>query len=115
MDSQTKGHVAVGAIVSFVFLPYSGVPLLGGALAGYLEGADLRSGAAVGVMAGFLALAVVLAFSVVDILLGVSSFGLTEILYDGIYWPIRRAIVPLVVLPLIGGGIGAHVRRETHE
>lgn len=115
MDSQTKGNVVVGAIVSFVFVGYSGAPLIGGALAGYLEGSDLRAGSRVGVMAGLVALAALFVLSVGNALLDVPNFELMDILWDGILDPAREGFVPLVVLPLIGGGIGAYVRRETHE
>lgn len=113
MDGQTKGNVVVGAIVSFVFVGYSGMPLIGGAVAGYLEGTDLRSGAVIGVMAGLGALAAILVLSVGTVLLDVDNFALMDILWEGILDPVREWGIPLVVLPLVGGGIGAYVRRET--
>mgnify|MGYP007026970435 CR=1 FL=1 len=116
MDSQTKGNIVVGAIVSFVFAAYAGGPLIGGALAGYLEDSDLRSGSRVGVMAGIVALIASVVLAVGNLLLGITAgYGLMHIIFAGIFEPIREGIIPLVVLPLVGGGIGAYMRRETAE
>lgn len=114
METQTRGHVIVGAIVSFVFVAYSGGPFIGGALAGYLEGSDLRSGFRVGVLAGSVALATTLVLAIGDTLLGVATFNLMDLLWEGVLDPARDGIFPLVLLPLVGGGIGAYVRRETN-
>ena len=113
MDSKSTGHVVVGAIVSFVFLAYPGGPFLGGGLAGYLEGKEVSSGIRVGVTAGIVVLAASMVLSAGDVLLGIDEFGFADLLWDGIYHPVREGMVPLVVLPLIGGGIGAYVRGET--
>ena len=115
MDSHTRGHVVVGAIVSFVFVAYSGGPFVGGALAGYLEGSDVRSGFRVGVLAGSVALAASLVLAIGDTLLGVAAFDLMDVLWEGVLDPAQDGIVPLVLLPLVGGGIGAYVRREADK
>lgn len=115
MNSKTKEHVIVGAIVTFVFVPQSGLPLIGGALAGYLEGPDLRSGATVGVLAGLVALTAVMVVSVGVAFLRELHFGLLHVLWEGLPNAAVEGFVPMVVLPLIGGGIGAYVRRETQE
>ena len=115
MDSQTRGHVVVGAIVSSVFVAYSGGPFVGGALAGYLEGSDLRLGIRVGAMAGIVVLVASMVLAVGDILLGVEPYGVKDIIGGAIYGTLSREIVSLVVLPLVGGGVGAYVRRETEE
>jgi hypothetical protein len=113
MDSQTKRHVVVGAIVSFVFSGYTGAPLLGGVLAGYLNGPPLRSGVRAGVLAGVVALIASLALSVGTTLLEIGPISLTTVLWKGLLNPALLGIVPFVILPLVGGGIGAHVRHET--
>lgn len=115
MDSRTKGNIVVGAIVSFVFAAYAGGPLIGGAVAGYLEGSDLRWGIRVGAMAGIVALAVSTGLTAVNLVLGIGSFGVREFLAEGIYYPMLTGLLPFVVLPLVGGGVGAYIRREAGE
>ena len=54
-ERSTLLNAAIGAAVTVVFtvLPFS--PVLGGAVAGYLEGGDYREGATVGALSGVLA------------------------------------------------------------
>jgi MFS family permease len=112
MNKRTKGNIVVGAIVSFVFAAYAGGPLIGGAVAGYLEGSDLRWGIRVGAMAGIVVLIASFVLTIENILLGTETYyGLRPLFYG----TLTRGIVPYVVLPLVGGGIGAYVRRETGE
>ena len=112
MDKRTKGNIVVGAIVSFVFAAYAGGPLIGGAIAGYLEGSDLRWGIRVGAMAGIVVWIVSFVLTVENTLLGTEPYyGARSLLYG----TLTRGIVPHVVLPLVGGGIGAYIRRETGE
>mgnify|MGYP006280767229 CR=1 FL=1 len=113
MNNKTKEHVVVGAIVSFVFVAYSGGPFVGGALAGYLEGSDLRSGVRVGALAGSVALAASVVLAIGETVLGITPLTLMGILSGDVYTTVQYGIGPLVLVPLVGGGIGAYVRRET--
>lgn len=116
MNRKTKEHVVVGAIVSFVFVNLPGGPLLGGGVAGYLEDADLRAGARVGGLAGVVALAVSVALSVGGTPISeATDHGITHFLWIGLGSPALDGLLPLVVLPLVGGGIGAYIRRETTQ
>ena len=115
MDSQTRGNVVAGAIVSLVFVPYPGVPLLGGALAGYLEGEGLRSGVRVGLLTGLLALGASLALAALPWVPRLTAGALADPLWEGVIHPLSEGVVPLLVLPLVGGGVGAHVRRATAD
>jgi len=61
-DGDTLLNALLGAVVSVVlsFLPFS--PLLGGLLAGYLQGGDRSDGARVGAISGVFALVPILGF-----------------------------------------------------
>jgi hypothetical protein len=115
MDSQTRGNVVAGAIVSLVFVPYPGVPLLGGALAGYLEGEGPRWGVRVGLLTGLVALGVSIALAALPRIPVVTAGGFVDPLWEGFIHPLSEGFVPLLVLPLVGGGVGAHVHRETAD
>lgn len=114
MDSQTTRHAVVGAIVSFVFLGYAGAPFVGGGLAGYLDDQDLQSGLRVGAVAGILTVAAVIALAVPDALLRGGDLSSMDMLWEGVLDPVLEG-VPVVILSLLGGGVGAYVRRETVE
>lgn len=116
MNQSTKEHLVVGAIVSLVFVNLPGGPFLGGGLAGYLEGTDRRSGARVGVLAGAVALLVRSAFSLWETpLQEATDHGIAHFLWTGLGTPALQGIVPLLVLPLVGGAVGAYVRHETKQ
>lgn len=103
-------HGVIGGIVAIVlsFIPYSTV--LGGAVAGYLEGGTLRDGAVVGAIAGIVAL---VPLTVVALfLLGV--FGL----FAGLAGVAAGLLVVLVLavglvytvgLGVVGGVVGAYL------
>lgn len=112
MSDRTRMHVVVGAVVAYALLDLPGGPFLGGALAGYLTGSDLRTGARAGVLAG----GVVWAFSLLRSLVGATGelgVGLDHFLWVGLGAPGLQRLVPLLVWPLVGGAVGAYVRRET--
>ena len=80
MDSRTKGNIAVGAIISFVFAPYTEGRLIGGAVAGYLEGVDLQLGTRVGAIAGIVVFIASILLVVRNTLLGIEPRGIRDIL-----------------------------------
>jgi hypothetical protein len=118
--SSTGVNALVGGVVSIVlaFLPFSTV--LGGAIAGYLEGPETDAGLRVGVYAGLVAV-VPLAF--VGFLFGgallafapmmgprggmVGAIGLVGFLFFGLL-----ALLYTVGLSAVGGVLGAYLYRE---
>ena len=117
-DTDRLVHALVGAAVSLVlaFLPFA--PILGGGVAGYLEGGDLRNGAVVGGLSGLLA-AIPLAF------LFALAAGFLLIVPVGIGVPSRVAVlgglflvalvaaaVYTVSLGALGGVLGAYLAEE---
>lgn len=109
MTRSTVTNALVGAVVSVVlsFIPFS--PVLGGAVAGYLEG---RDGARVGGYAGVLA-AIPL---VLVVLLMLSVFMIAT---DGVW--VLLALITLVIvgysvaLSVLGGYLGAHLATRRPE
>ncbi len=117
-EGNTLVNALVGGIASIVlsFVPFS--PVLGGAVAGYLEGGDRDDGVRVGVYAGlvagipfalfaFLVFAVFLGFAVgVDGgALGVASVVVLVV--------IVASLVYTVAFSAVGGWLGNYVKYET--
>ncbi|MFB6069529.1 MAG: DUF5518 domain-containing protein [Halanaeroarchaeum sp.] len=116
-EGDTLLNAVIGAIASVVlaFLPFS--PVLGGAVAGYLQKGDRSEGLRVGAYAGILA--------AIPLLLVVFLFG--GLIAFGAFFSARAAIGGLFVLlalvfgllysvglSALGGYLGAYVATETN-
>lgn len=113
---STLLNALVGAAVAIVLsmLPFSTV--LGGAVAGYLEGGDYRSGATVGAIAGLVAFVPFVAIAGVFLAL---FAGLTfpepavqVALWVGVFLVLVVAAIYTVGLAAVGGVVGIYVREE---
>ena len=93
-EGDTLVNALVGAAVTILlsFLPLS--PLLGGVLAGYLEGGDAREGVRVGAAAGAIALVPLALFGVLVI-----GFG---VFYLAGGLPYHLSVVGVLALVLVG-------------
>jgi len=119
-ESDTVRNAVLGALVTTVLsgvLPFA--PLVGGAVAGYLQGGDRATGLRVGVISGLIAVipaAVVftLVFSfVATVLVGVGEVGVPA-LFGFLFALVAMVVFVLVVgLSAAGGWIGNYVRYET--
>jgi hypothetical protein len=101
-----------GVLLSFI--PFSTV--LGGGVAGYLEGGDSASGAKVGAIAGLIAfipfvviLGVVLVFVPV---VSTSGAGVQVALWVSLLLIVLLAAVYTIGLGIIGGIVGVYVKEE---
>lgn len=107
MNYRTKVNAVVGGLVAIGF---GGVPgaLLGGSLAGYLEGRDVVESAIVGAAVALVAVVVLWSYTAVF-----------EVLQHGIphWWsfvfPLLTQSFHVVLWATVGGGIGGYVNRET--
>lgn len=114
-ESDTLLNASVGAVVSLAtsFVPFS--PVIGGAVAAYLERGDRRAGVRVGALSGLL------------YMLPMALFGLLVMLFvTGLFVTDGAGVALLFLVPLIGlfvlysvglsalgGIIGVYVREET--
>lgn len=107
-NTWLNGLVGGAAIVLLVFLPFSTV--LGGAIAGYLEGGTLADGALVGTIAGMAALLPVLAFAwLLAVVLGLfAPMGVALAAAVAVVAFLGLAYV--VGLAVVGGILGVYVR-----
>lgn len=109
MTRSTMVNALIGAAVSIVlsFVPFS--PVIGGAVAGYLEGAD---GTRVGAYAGFLA---AVPFAVIVFL------GLTLFMFggEGVWILVGLSVLVIVaysvVLSTLGGYLGEYIAGRQRE
>lgn len=117
-DTIVNAVAGAAAAVLLAFLPFSTV--LGGAVAGYLEGTDTGEGLRVGTLAGVLALvplalgAFLLGGAVLAVLpfldpgmIAVGGFGLLVLFLAAI-----AGALYTVGLSALGGVLGAYARRE---
>ena len=119
-EGDTLVNALIGAVVALVlsFLPLS--PMLGGAVAGYLEGGDRDDGVRVGAIAGVIVFLPLVGFGV--LLFGFGAFFLVG------GFPARAGVAALVLLVLfglvllglytvglsaLGGWLGNYVRYDT--
>lgn len=118
--NETLVHAAVGALVSLVltFLPFS--PLVGGAVAGYLEGGDSGDGLRVGAIAGVLysipGLLIMLLFGSVFAflpVLGGRGFALGALGFVVVLVALVFVVVYGIALSAVGGLVGNYVQSET--
>lgn len=118
-DERTP-HTALNGIIGGVvgvvlfFIPFSTV--LGGGVAGYLDGGDLVAGAKVGAIAGLVALLpfllVVGVIGVVGPLAMIGHSGVPAALWLVLFFVLMLATVYVVGLSIVGGMIGAYLKRE---
>lgn len=114
-DSDTLLNAGIGAVVTIVtsFLPFS--PVLGGAVAGYLQGGTRSEGAKVGGISGALSLLPLLFFGFVVVLFltgaGAGDGGVAlafMLLVVG-----TLAVAYTIGLGALGGYVGVYVLEET--
>lgn len=116
---DTYVNALLGAVVTVVlsFLPLS--PLLGGLLAGYLEGGDREAGIRVGSLAGLIALVPFLAIAVFfGGLLGFFLVGTVPVRVGAIGIVLFLVLLVLaglytIGLGAVGGWLGTYVRADT--
>lgn len=113
---NTSLNALIGGVVGVVlsFIPLSTV--LGGAVAGYLEGGDYASGAKVGAFAGLIAL-VPFVFLVGLMLfftpmMGSPGPGSTVAFWVMLIFALGFAAIYIVGFSALGGILGAYVKRE---
>jgi Fe2+ transport system protein B len=108
MDKDTLIHAAIGAAATVVFSFTVFSPILGGAVAGYLEE---HHGGRVGALSGLIASVFVLPFALLFLfLLAGGVFGIAALVL---------LVIPLVVvlytvgLSALGGVVGVYIATET--
>lgn len=105
--------IGFGASVVLFFLPMQSV--VGGAIAGYLQGPDLREGAKVGAIAGVVAslsvfglfVVVVLGLAIVDLPAAVGGFGFLIVMLA-----VFASVAYVIGGFALGGVLGSWVKRE---
>lgn len=123
-DGDTVVNALIGAVVTTLVggvVPFG--PLLGGAVAGYLQGGDRADGTRVGLVSGLIALVptLLLGFFALTLFglfavgagsgsgaLGFGALGLAVILFLGV-----MGLVYVVGLSAAGGWLGNYVRYDT--
>lgn len=115
---NTLLNALIGGVVGvvFSFIPFSTV--LGGGVAGYLEGGDTTSGAKVGALAGLvtfvpLVFIVLVLLAVMPVMSGpASGFGVQLALWVSVLFVLLVVAVYTVGLSLVGGILGVYVKEE---
>lgn len=111
-DTATLLNAVVGAIVGVVlsFIPLS--PIIGGAVAGYLEGGSGEQGLKVGALAGFIMLIPLLLFAMffTVVLIGIAAEGVAFALI-GLFFVIFIMAYTLG-LSVLGGYLGVYLKNE---
>lgn len=109
--SKTWLNALLGAAVTIFlsFIPFS--PVLGGGVAGYIEGGNIKSGGGVGALSGVFA-----AIPLVLIIIGVAGFGLIA---EGepvfiLFGSVGIVVIGfyLIALSAVGGVLGVYVKNE---
>lgn len=122
VSGRTVVHALVGAIVGVVlsFIPFSTV--LGGAVAGFLEGPDGRRGAAAGALSG--AIAFVPIAGLFLLVLAILGFGVSAaaVPLEGVALAaVAMAVASMIALlytvglSIVGGYLGAYLARQYPE
>lgn len=117
-EGDTLINALVGAVatVLLTFLPFS--PVLGGAVAGYLQRGDTREGAKVGAVSGLIASLPVflVAFLLVSLFTFVPARESLLFAISGIFIALFVVFVValyVVGLSVLGGVLGVYIRNET--
>lgn len=119
-EGDTLANALLGAVVTVVFslLPFS--PLLGGLLAGYLEGGDRNDGVRVGAISGVIALVPILGFLAlvggawIVFLLGGMPFRAGAVLGVVALFILAFLAIFTVGLSALGGWLGNYVATDTN-
>lgn len=117
-NEKTLFNAAIGAVVT-IGLSFTGVsPLLGGGVAGYLQGESPKRGARIGAISGALAVAPLLLLGV----LAMVAFGMPMGTF-GVPGALELVVMLVVMLPMmalwfvglstLGGYIGATLKGES--
>ncbi len=111
--SNTLRNALIGAVVSVLLgmIPFS--PVLGGGVAGYLEGGDSRTGIRVGAIAGVIAAVPLTLFVIVGVVVAAfvpdgGVFGFLVLILGVIV----GVIAYTAVLSGVGGLVGVYARNE---
>jgi len=119
IDRDTLIHAVAGAVVGILlsFIPFSTV--IGGALAGFLEGSDHRDGAIAGALAGaitFLPAAAIAMLAVLFVGFGTAVAAVplegAAFLLVGVLFAFGTILIYTVGLALLGGFLGAVLAEE---
>ncbi|MDG5817944.1 DUF5518 domain-containing protein [Natronococcus sp. A-GB7] len=119
VSGRTIINAIIGAVVGIVlsFIPFSTV--VGGAVAGFLEGPDDRDGAIVGALAGAITFVPIAAVAVLGIGFVGFGFGVAAAPAEGFAFVVLLILVGVlfafvytVGLSLLGGYLGAYLARE---
>ncbi|GGO02422.1 DUF5518 domain-containing protein [Haloarcula pellucida] len=113
MERKSVLNTSIGTIILVVAASAPGISLLAGGIAGYLESKNPRSGARIGITAGAVALGLMLLFSMVVEIGEAFDHGIAHYLWTGLGHPAINGIISFLILPLLGGAIGAYIRAET--
>ncbi|RQG94615.1 DUF5518 domain-containing protein [Natrarchaeobius chitinivorans] len=122
VSSRTLVHAIIGAVVGVVlsFIPFSTV--IGGAVAGFLEGPDTRDGALVGALAGAITFVPVAAGAFLVLVFLGFGFGASGGPTGGLVFLLFVVIVATTTLlfytvgvALLGGYVGSYLAREYPE
>lgn len=101
----------IGVVLSFI--PLSTV--IGGAVAGYLEGGDYVAGAKVGAIAGLVALIpflFLIGIVLIWIPLATGPAGVGIAVWAAVMFALFFGLVYVIGLSIVGGILGAYVKRE---
>lgn len=112
-DEQAPNTVLNGVIGGVVAVVLSFIPLstvLGGAVAGYLEGGDQRDGLVVGAIAGVIALIPLVLFGMVAAVFVIAPGGFRFLLIIALL--LFLGAVYTVGLSALGGAVGVYVKNE---
>ena len=113
MERKSALNTSIGTIILLVAASVPGVSLLAGGIAGYLESKRPRVGARIGVIAGAVALGLTLIVSMTREFREAFDHGIAHYLWVGLGFPAIDGITSFLILPLLGGAIGAYIRAET--
>ncbi|MEY7849249.1 DUF5518 domain-containing protein [Natrarchaeobius sp. A-rgal3] len=122
VSSRTLIHAVIGAVVGVVlsFIPFSTV--IGGAVAGFLEGPDTREGAVVGALAGAITFLPIAATATVAFLFLGLGFGVSGAPAGGFVFLLFLIVIGTTALlvytvgvALLGGYLGAYLANEYPE
>lgn len=112
--SNTLLNAIIGAVAGIVlsFVPFS--TLLGGAVAGYLEGGDSAAGLKVGAIAGVIMLVpmVVIGFVAMAFLLGGGMRGAPPVFGLMMVFMLVVGVLYTVGLSAVGGYLGVYIKKE---